>query len=64
VLLEGRQVGEIRSGSIAPSLGNRNIATALVAPEAATDGTALAVTIRGSSHAARVVPLPFYKRAK
>jgi aminomethyltransferase len=64
VLLDGRQVGEIRSGSIAPSAGNKNVATALVAPEAATDGTALAVTIRGTSHAARVVPLPFYKRAK
>jgi aminomethyltransferase len=64
VLLDGRRVGEIRSGSIAPSVGNKNIATALVAPEAATEGTALAVTIRGESHAARVVPLPFYKRAK
>ncbi len=64
VLLDGRQVGEVRSGSIAPSVGNKNIATALVAPEVATDGTELVVTIRGTSHAARVVPLPFYKRAK
>jgi aminomethyltransferase len=64
VLLEGRHVGEIRSGSIAPSVGSKSVATALVAPEAATEGTALAVTIRGTSHAARVVPLPFYKRAK
>jgi aminomethyltransferase len=64
VLLDGRQVGEIRSGSIAPSVGNANIATALVAAEAATDGTALGVTIRGTPHAARVVPLPFYKRSK
>ncbi len=64
VLLDGRQVGEIRSGSIAPSAGNKNVATALVAPEAATEGTGLGVTIRGTSHAARVVSLPFYKRAK
>jgi aminomethyltransferase len=64
VLLGGRQVGEVRSGSIAPSVENKNVATALVAPEAATEGTEVAVTIRGTSHAARVVPLPFYKRAK
>ena len=64
VLLDGRAVGEVRSGSIAPSVGNKNVATALVAPEAATAGTALAVEIRGVYHDASVVPLPFYKRAQ
>jgi aminomethyltransferase len=64
VLGGGRDVGEIRSGSIAPSLGNKNVATALVAPDAATAGTRLAVEIRGTAHEATVVPLPFYKRQK
>ncbi len=64
VTLRGERVGEIRSGSIAPSVGNKNVATALVEPRAATVGTTVEVQIRGTSHEARVVPLPFYKRAK
>jgi aminomethyltransferase len=59
---QGRRVGEIRSGSRAPSVGNQNVATALVEREAATVGTALEVEIRGTRHPATVVPLPFYKR--
>ncbi|MGA8535442.1 MAG: glycine cleavage system aminomethyltransferase GcvT [Candidatus Tumulicola sp.] len=62
VWFQGRNVGEIRSGSPAPSVGNKNVATALVAREAATLGTALEVEIRGARHRATVVPLPFYKR--
>ena len=62
VLLGGRVVGEVRSGSLAPAVENKNIATALVAKEAATVGTSIAVEIRGSRHEATVVALPFYKR--
>jgi aminomethyltransferase len=62
VLLDGSDVGEVRSGSMAPSVGGKNIATALVAPQAATAGTTLGVEIRGTVHEATVVPLPFYKR--
>jgi aminomethyltransferase len=58
------RVGEVRSGSTAPSVGNKNIATALVSAGAAELGTRLAVEIRGTRHAATVSPLPFYKRAK
>lgn len=61
VLREGEIVGEVRSGSIGPSLG-RNIATVLVRPEVTQPGTRLSIRIRGVEHAARVVPLPFYKR--
>jgi aminomethyltransferase len=57
-------VGTVRSGSIGPSVGNKNIATALIAPEAANVGTSLAVEIRGVRHDAKVVPTPFYKRPK
>jgi aminomethyltransferase len=62
VVHEGTDVGEVRSGSIAPSLGGASIATALVAPAVATAGTRLGVQIRGTEHAASVVELPFYKR--
>lgn len=63
VFLGDRDVGEVRSGSTAPSVGNRNVATALVEPEAAVVGTPVAVEIRGTKHAATVVALPFYKRS-
>jgi aminomethyltransferase len=59
-----QRVGEIRSGSTAPSVGNKNIATALVAPSAAAPGTRLDVEIRGARHPATVVALPFYTRPK
>ena len=63
VFADGAPVGEIRSGSFGPTVGT-NVATALVEPSAAAGGTALEVEIRGTRHAASVVPLPFYKRAK
>jgi aminomethyltransferase len=62
VFLGDRRVGEIRSGSIAPSVQNKNIATALVEKEACAPGTAVVVHIRGTAYGATVVPLPFYKR--
>lgn len=62
VLRDGRPVGEIRSGSIAPSFGNRSIATALLDPQSATVGTRLGVEVRGTEHAATTTALPFYKR--
>jgi aminomethyltransferase len=61
VFLGGHRVGEIRSASLAPSVG-KNVATALVVKAAAEIGTTLGVEIRGVHHEARVVPLPFYKR--
>lgn len=64
VWFEGRVVGDVRSGSPAPSVGNQNVATALLVPEAATIGTVVEVEIRGAKHPAKVVPMPFYKRPK
>jgi aminomethyltransferase len=63
VFRAGKDVGEVRSGSVAPALGNRSIATALLAKDAATVGSELEVEIRGGKHAATVVQMPFYKRA-
>jgi aminomethyltransferase len=56
--------GEIRSGSPAPALGGKNIATALVRSDAAAPGTQIEVEIRGQRHPAHVVALPFYKRPR
>ena len=62
VLANGVRVGEIKSASIAPSVGNKNVATALVRKHVSAVGTALDVEIRGAPYGARVVALPFYKR--
>ena len=64
VLAGDRCVGEVRSGSTAPSVGNKNIATALVDAAVADVGTLLDVEIRGARHSATVATLPFYKRPK
>jgi aminomethyltransferase len=56
------KVGEIRSGSPAPALGGKNIATALLRKSAAAVGTPLEVEIRGRREAATVAHTPFYKR--
>lgn len=64
VWFEGRIAGSICSGSIAPSVQNKNIATALVSPEASAIGTTVEVEIRGNRHGAVVAALPFYKRPK
>jgi len=63
VFAGGARVGEIRSGSFGPAVG-KNIATALVEPSAAAEGTALEVEVRGTRHPAVVVPVQFYKRPK
>jgi aminomethyltransferase len=63
VLADGKTVGRVTSGTFAPTL-NKTIAMAYVDPQYTQPGTACQVDIRGSAEAARVVPLPFYKRAK
>ncbi|HUA08561.1 MAG TPA: glycine cleavage system aminomethyltransferase GcvT [Candidatus Acidoferrales bacterium] len=64
VYFDGKPAGEIRSGSNAPSVEGKNIATALIPKDAATPGSTVEVDIRGTRHEATVVPLPFYKRKK
>jgi aminomethyltransferase len=63
VLHNSEIVGEVTSGTYSPTL-DRPIAMAYVRPTAAAVGTRLAVDIRGTQHAAVVVPLPFYEREK
>ncbi len=61
--LDGKRLGEITSGSPSPFL-KKNIALAYVPVENAALDTELAVEIRGQMVKAKVVALPFYKRAK
>ncbi len=56
-------VGEVTSGTFSPTF-ERPIAMAYVRPTAQAVGTRLAVDIRGTQHAATVVPLPFYERGQ
>jgi aminomethyltransferase len=56
-------VGEVTSGTFSPTF-QRPIAMAYVRPAAQAVGTRLAVDIRGTQHAAVVVPLPFYERGR
>jgi aminomethyltransferase len=63
-VLQGTEiVGEVTSGTFSPTF-ERPIAMAYVRPTAHAVGTRLAVDIRGTQHAAVVVPLPFYDRTK
>jgi aminomethyltransferase len=62
VLADGKAVGEVTSGTYSPTL-NQPIAMAYVPPAYSAVGTDLAIDVRGKPEPARVVPLPFYKRA-
>lgn len=63
VLAGDAKVGEVTSGTMSPTLG-KNIAMASVAIEYAGEGTQLRVDFGTKTAAARVIPLPFYKRPK
>jgi len=60
VFVNGAPSGEVRSGTLSPSLGIP-IGTAYVPAASAAEGTALEIEIRGKRVPARVVKLPFYK---
>lgn len=56
-----RQVGEVTSGTMSPTLGK---AIAMVRIERDVDAEELDIDVRGRRLKAKVVPLPFYKRKK
>jgi aminomethyltransferase len=60
VFAGGKPSGEIRSGTLSPTLGIP-IGTAYVPPEFAKEGSALEIEIRGKRIPATVVKMPFYK---
>jgi aminomethyltransferase len=63
VMLGGRSVGTVTSGSFAPSVGTA-VAMAMVDRDAAGVGTTLEAVIRDARAPAVVVPLPFHRRER
>ncbi|WP_236788950.1 glycine cleavage system aminomethyltransferase GcvT [Amycolatopsis sp. GM8] len=61
VLDGAREIGEVTSGALSPTLGHP-IALAYVATELSEPGTSLSVDIRGRIEPVEVVATPFYKR--
>jgi aminomethyltransferase len=59
VLQDGKQVGEVTSGTRSPNL-KISIGLAYVPPALAAEGSTFAVEIRGRAAAAKVVKTPFY----
>jgi aminomethyltransferase len=57
------EVGRVSSGSPAPFL-KKNIGMAYVPTALNSPGTELRIGVRNQQAAAKVVPLPFYKRAR
>jgi aminomethyltransferase len=60
ITAEGRQVGQVTSGTMSPSLG-KGIALGYVERALARAGTALGIDVRGTAAPALVVKPPFYK---
>ncbi|HIN04921.1 MAG TPA: glycine cleavage system aminomethyltransferase GcvT [Dehalococcoidia bacterium] len=63
ILDQGQQVGQITSGSYSPTL-DTSIAMGYVLERHAILGQTLDIDIRGRISPGKVVPLPFYSRAK
>lgn len=61
VIYGGVAIGEVRSGTMSPTLGIP-VGTCYLPSAAAVEGTRFEVDIRGKRIPARVVKLPFYKR--
>jgi aminomethyltransferase len=60
VIFDGATVGEVTSGTLAPTVG-KAIALAYVPTELSKPGQTLEVEIRGKTHPATVVKKPFYR---
>jgi aminomethyltransferase len=62
VVKDGNTIGQVTSGTFSPTL-QKSIAMAYVDAPLTTEGTELAVDLKGTSNQAKIVKLPFYKRA-
>jgi aminomethyltransferase len=61
VFYEGRPSGEVRSGTMSPTL-NIPIGTCYLPTEGAKEGTAFEIEVRGKRVPATVTKMPFYKK--
>jgi aminomethyltransferase len=62
VMKDGQVVGQVTSGTFGPTV-QKSIAMAFVEAAHTAEGTALEVDLKGTFNPAKVVKLPFYKRA-
>ena len=60
VHFEGRQIGEVTSGSFSPTL-KKGVALGVVERAARAAGTDVEILVRGKAQPAKVVPLPFVR---
>jgi aminomethyltransferase len=63
VVRDGQQVGVVTSGTQTPFV-KKAIGMAYVPVDTTAPGAELEIDVRGRLSKARVVPLPFYKRAR
>ena len=61
VVRDGHTIGQVTSGTYSPTL-QKSIAMAQVDSALTTEGTEVAVNLKGTINPAKVVKLPFYKR--
>ncbi len=62
IVLDGRNVGEVTSGTFGPTV-QKSIAMAFVDTGLSAEGTKLTADLKGATAPASVVKLPFYRRA-
>jgi aminomethyltransferase len=62
VFVDGKALGTVTSGSFVPHL-QKSIAMAYLPPNYATPGTPVLIDLKGTKVDAKVVALPFYRRA-
>ena len=62
ILIGDKKVGVVTSGTFSPTL-EKSISMGYIDPKHATAGNKVTIDIRGKSHDAQIVELPFYKRA-
>lgn len=62
ITLDGKTIGQVTSGTFSPTL-QKSIAMGFVDANHASDGIQLIADLKGSPNPAKVVKLPFYKRA-
>lgn len=63
IVKDGKVVGEVTSGTMAPTL-KKNIGLGYVPPALSAIGTVLDIEIRGKNYPATVIETPFYTRAR
>jgi aminomethyltransferase len=62
IVLDGKTIGEVTSGTLSPTLG-KSIAMAYVDAAHTAEGTSLLADLKGTLNPAKVVKMPFYKRS-